>query len=82
VKPVPNIPGWADRDSESRALAVLEWCDANGIHTASIMGYQLEAAMEEANKTIEEDDGISYEPSPMDYVHVVRVLAAFLRSRR
>jgi hypothetical protein len=80
--PGPNIPGWADRDGESRALAVLEWCDANGIHTASIMDYQLAAAMEEAAATIVEDDGVSYELSPMDYVHVIRVLAAFLRSRR
>jgi hypothetical protein len=79
---VPTIPGWADRDGESRALAVLEWCDANGIHTASIMDYQLAAAMTEAKESIVEDDAIPCDPSPMDYVHMIRVLAAFLRSRR
>lgn len=78
---IPNIPGWDLRDRESRALAVLEWCDANGIHTASIMDYQLDAAMKEAEATIAEDTGVSHESSPMDYVHLVRVLAAFLRSR-
>lgn len=78
---VPNIPGWTLRDRESRAIAVLDWCVDNGVEIASIMGYQLAAAMEEAEATIAEDDGVAFEPSPVDYVHLVRVLAAFLRSR-
>jgi hypothetical protein len=85
--PVPNIPGWADRDGESRALAVLEWCDANGIHTASIMDYQLDAAMTawaESMRAEREETGSEYdvEASPMDYVHQIRTIAAFLRSRK
>ena len=78
---VPNSPGWALRDRESRALAVLEWCVDNGVETASIMGYQLDAAMKEAETQIAEETGVAHESSPADYVHMVRVLAAFLRSR-
>lgn len=77
----PNIPGWSLRDRESRAIAVLDWCLENGVEIASIMGYQLAAAMEEAEATIAEEDGVPHEAAPMDYVHMVRVLAAFLRSR-
>lgn len=77
----PIIPRWAILTDEARADAVIDWCQERGIDTSSILGYQLAAAMAEANKTIEEDDGISYEPSPVDYVRLVQVLAAFLRSR-
>lgn len=85
--PVPNIPGWNLRDRESRALAVLEWCDSNGIHTGSIMDYQLDAAMDAWASSMHEERaemGEDYEidPSPMDYVHQIRAIAAFLRSRR
>lgn len=84
--PVPNIEGWADRDRESRALAVLEWCDANGIHTASILDYQLDAAMKAWEESIlderrEMGEEYPYISSPMDYVNQVRAIAAFLRSR-
>lgn len=79
--PVPNIPDWSMRDRESRALAVLDWCVEHGISTASIMGYQLDAAMKEVEAQVAEEDGVPSEPAPMDYVRMVRVLAAFLRSR-
>jgi len=77
----PNIPRWAEFDAEQRACAVLDWCVDNSIDTSSIQDYQLAAAMAEANVLVAENDGLSFEPSPMDYVHLVRVLAAFLRSR-
>ncbi len=77
----PNIPNWASLSAEGRADAVIFWCMTQGIDTASILDYQLAAAMAEANKAITEDDGVSFDPSPVDYVQLVRVLAAFLRSR-
>lgn len=78
---VPKISGWAFRDRHSRALAILDWCVDNDVETASIMGYHLAAAMEEAERQIAEETSVEHESSPADYVHLVRVLAAFLRSR-
>lgn len=78
---VPNIPNWQSLSSGQRARAVLDWCIDSGIHVGSIMDYQLDAAMKEAAAQIAEETGVSHESSPMDYVHLVRVLAAFLRSR-
>lgn len=77
----PNIPNWARLDAEQRANAVLDWCLEQGINTSSILGYQLAAAMAEQTKTIEEDCDFHLEASPGDYVSLIRVLAAFLRSR-
>ena len=76
----PTIPDWASLDADQRADAVIIWCMTQGIDTSSILDYQLAAAMEEANKTVAEA-GIPFDPAPMDYVHMIRVLAAFLRSR-
>lgn len=83
---VPNIPGWDLRDGESRALAVLDWCLLSGIEISSIMSYQLDAAMAawaESMRAERVEMGEDYEfpPSPMDYVHMIRAIAAFLRSR-
>jgi hypothetical protein len=77
----PNIPTWGSLTAEQRACAVLDWCLEQGIDTSSIQAYQLAAAMAEANQAIADADDGPFEPSPMDYVHLVRVLAAFLRSR-
>lgn len=77
----PNIPRWTEFTADQRADAVIDWCLEQGIDTSSIMGYQLAAAMAEANAMIAENDGLEFNPSPVDYVHMVRVLAAFLRSR-
>lgn len=84
--PVPNIPGWALRDRESRALAVLDWCLGNGVWVGSIMGYQLTAAMEAWETSMVEErremgEDYKVDASPMDYVHMIRAIAAFLRSR-
>ena len=79
--PVPHIPGWAFCDRESRAIAVLDWCVDNGDEIASIMGYQLAAAMTAWELSVSDESGHTVEASPMDYVHQIRVIAAFLRSR-
>jgi hypothetical protein len=76
----PNIPRWADLTAEQRAGAVLDWCLENGIETASIQDYQLAAAMAEVQR-IAEADGVACEQAPVDYVNLIRVLVAFLRSR-
>lgn len=83
---VPNIPHWASLDPEQRARGVLEWCDEQGIHTASIFDYQLAAAMTAWEQSILEErrdmgEEYPYEASVMDYVHQIRAIAAFLRSR-
>lgn len=83
---VPNIPGWSLRDRESRAIAVLDWCIDNGVWVGSIMGYQLDEAMAAWEASMIEErramgEGYDFLPSPMDYVHMIRAIAAFLRSR-
>lgn len=77
----PNIPNWSQFDAEQRARAVLDWCLDHFIDTSSIQDYQLTAAIAEGNKIIADRDGIKFDPAPQDYVDVIRVLAAFLRSR-
>lgn len=77
----PNIPNWRSLTAEQRAGAVLDWCLQQGIDIASIQYYQLAAAINEARKAIADDDAVPCEPSPMDYVHMIRVHVAFLRSR-
>lgn len=83
---IANIPNWSSLTGLQRACAVLDWCVDNGIHTASIMPYQLAAAMTAWTESIlgeRRDMGEEYpfEPSSMDYVHQVRATTAFLRSR-
>lgn len=77
----PNIPRWPHLNPEQRACAVLDWCVDNGIDMSSIQDYQLAAGIAEGNKIIADRDGIKFDPAPQDYVDVIRVLAAFLRSR-
>lgn len=83
---IANIPNWSSLTGLQRACAVLDWCVDNGIHTASIMDYQLEAAMNAWAQSILDErrdmgEEYPYHPSSMDYVHQVRAIAAFLQSR-
>lgn len=84
--PIANIPNWISLTGLQRACAALDWCVDNGIHTASIMDYQLDAAMTAWSESLVEErremgEEYPYEPSSMDYVHQIRAIAAFLRSR-
>ena len=78
----PYIADWQSLDRVDRAEAVLEWCDHNGIHTGSIFEHSLAAAVTEWEQAIaQEPGGVPVEASPADYVNLIRVIAAFLRSR-
>jgi hypothetical protein len=84
--PVPNISNWNSLSGVQRAEAVLSWCLEQGIYPGSIMDYQLDAAMTAWAESMREErvemgEDYNVEPSPMDYVHQIRAIAAFLRSR-
>lgn len=84
--PVPNIPNWNSLSGVERASAVLDWCLANGIWVGSIMDHQLYvavAAWEVSMRSERAEMGEEYDvqASPMDYVHLIQAIAAFLRSR-
>lgn len=82
----PIIPRWAILTDEARADAVIDWCQQNGIDTSSIVDYQLAAAMAAWSDSMHQErvdmgEGYPHEASPADYVHQIRAIAAFLRSR-
>jgi hypothetical protein len=84
--PVPSIPNWSSLSGVQRADAVLNWCLENGIWVGSIMDHQLYvavAAWEVSMRKERAEMGEEYDvqASPMDYVHLVQAIAAFLRSR-
>lgn len=84
--PVPNIPNWSSLDRAARADAAVQWCFDNGVHIGSIYHGHLAAAMSAWEQSMMEErlemgEAYPYEPSPMDYVHLIRAIAAFLRSR-
>jgi hypothetical protein len=83
---IPAIPNWQSLDAVQRSSAVLDWCVDSGIHTASILDYQLAAGMEAWEQSMFEErremgEEYEYVASPADYVHQIRAIAAFLRSR-
>lgn len=79
----PHIPGWQSIDSVQRAQAAIDWCQANGVDTSSINARGLAGAMN-ALAGVVLDEGIrdgDADFSPVDYVHQIRAIAAYLAAR-
>lgn len=79
----PHIPGWQSMGPNERAMSVIDWCQANGIETGAVLSRGLAAALEAGIGSMKEEDpdGIFAELSPMEYVHMIRILVAFGRAR-